>query len=290
MMTSSLARLGQLAPLFATIAFAATASPSAAVTVDFESPAYMAGNLVGQDGWVAPNHATSPNGTVEVSSVDPLSGGQSLRYARTNTNLGPFSAADVTKADVITVAADGTPAADLSASFLISSTSLFGQGVGYGAVGFFLSPDGINGQTPIGIQLNNAGSSIPSIEVFADYPGVGPAYGYLGGSQPAAAFPEGETLEFNLDVDFDSSTFTVAYRNATVGGAFSSPAGPYAFAGAFPAGSGGAIDVDVIATFRFGAGQIDDITLTGNVIPEPATLGLSLVGVAAMYLYRRKRA
>lgn len=260
------------------------------VVVDFENPPYVAGSPIGQDGWAAPNHATSPNGTVEVSSIDPLSGGQSLRYARTNTNLGPFSAADVTKADVIRVAADGTPAADLSASFLISSTSLSAQGVGFGAVGFFLSPDGVGGQTPVGIQLNNAGSSIPSIEVFANYPGVGPAYGYLGGSQSAAAFPEGDTLEFNLDVDFDSSTFTVAYRNATAGGEFSSPAGPYSFASDFPAGPGGAIDIDVIASFRFGAGQIDDITLTGNVVPEPATLGLTFVGVAATYLHRRKRA
>jgi len=261
-----------------------------AVTVDFESPAYAAGGIAGQDGWVVTSYAATPNGTLEVSATGPLSGGQSIRYARTNTNLGPFSAADVTKADVVTVVADGTGAADLNASFLISASSLANQSLGFGAVSFFLSPNGVGGQTPIGIQLNNAGSSIPSIEVFANYTGVGPAFGYLGGTQPAAAFPEGNTLEFDLDVDFDSSTFTVAYRNVTAGGAFSSPAGPYAFASGFPAGPGGAIGVDVIAGFRFGAGQLDDVTLTGNLVPEPTTLGLGLASVAAMCLHRRKRA
>lgn len=267
---------------------AGSGSVASAVTLDFENPPYAAAGVVGQDGWVVNSYAATPNGTVEVSGAAPLAGGQSLRYARTNSNLGPFSAADVSKADVITVAADGTPDADLNASLLISANSLASEGFGFGALGVFLSNDGVNGATPLGVQLNNAGSSIPSIEVFAN---IGGAVGwhYFGGSQPAAAFPEGDTLEFALDVDFDSKSYTVAYRNVTAGGALTSPAGPFNFAVDFPANPDGTFTVDVIASLRFGAGQIDDVTLSGNVIPEPTTLSLGVLGLGVMWVLRRKR-
>jgi hypothetical protein len=61
------------------------------------------------------------------------------------------------------------------------------------------------------------------------------------------------------------------------------------FASPFVANPHGAYDVGVIAGFIFGAGKIDDITFTGNIVPEPATLGLGLAGVVAFCLYGRKR-
>jgi hypothetical protein len=263
---------------------------ASAVTVDFESPSYATGTIDGQEGWAVPGYAVTTNGSLEVSEVSttgPLAGAQSLSYTRTEAGLAA-TARDVFKADVVTVAKDGTPAPDLNASFLISSSSLATQGMGFGVDGFFLSPNGAGGSTPIGILLRNAGSSIPGIEEFADN-GGSPAFFYFGGSLAAAAFPENDTLEFEIDVDFDSSTYAVAYRNVTTGGPLTPSGITRGFALAYPANPNGTYDVDVIAAFRYGAGRIDNITLTGNIVPEPATLGLSLAGVAAMCLRRRNR-
>jgi len=266
---------------------AATSSRIAeAVTVSFENPPYAAGAVIGQDGWAATAYFPALNGTLVVSSTNPLAGSQSLSYTRTEAGLAN-NGSDVVKADVVTIAKDGTPAADLSASFLISSTSLSNQGMGFGIDGLFLTPTGGSGSTPIGIRLNNAGSSIPSIEEFADF-GGSPAFYYFGGSLAAAAFPESDTLEFDIDVDFDSSTYTVDYRNVTTGTPFVSSRFTRGFAVPYPSNPDGTFDVDVIAAFRYGAGRIDNITLSGNVVPEPATLGLSILGVALAGLTRRK--
>jgi hypothetical protein len=266
---------------------AACGAAASAVVVDFESPPYAAGTIDGQEGWALPGYATVVNGTLEVSATSPLAGAQSLRYTRTEAGLAG-TARDVFKADVVTIAKDGTSAPDLNASFLISATSLASQSMGFGLDGLYLSPNGADGSTPIGIRLNNAGSSIPSIEEFADF-GGSPAWFYFGGSLAAANFPESNTLEFDIDVDFDSSTYTVAYRNVTAGTPFASSGFTRGFALPYPANPNGTYDVDVIAAFRYGAGHIDNITLTGNIVPEPATLGLSLAGVAAMCLRRRNR-
>ena len=266
---------------------AACAPVAKAVTVSFESPTYTAGGVVGQDGWGVTSYFPTLNGSVEVIATNPLAGMHSLSYTRTEAGLAP-NGSDVVKADVVTVAKDGTPAADLNASFLISSSSLSAQGMGFGVNGLFLSPSGASGVTPVGIRLTNAGSSIPSIEEFADF-GGSPAFFYFGGSLAAAAFPENDVLEFNIDVDFDSSSYTVAYRNITSGGALTPSGFTRGFAVPYPANPNGTFDVDVIAAFRFGAGKIDNITLSGNLVPEPATLGMSALTVASAICFGRWR-
>ena len=262
-------------------------SVAKAVTVSFENPPYAMGGIVGQDGWAAAGYFPAPNGSLEVSATSPLSGGQSLSYIRTEAGLAG-NGTDVVKADVVTVAKDGTPAADLSASFLISSSSLSAQGMGFGVNGLYLSPAGVSGVTPIGIRLNNAGSSIPSIEEIADF-GGSPAFFYFGGTLAAASFPENDILEFDIDVDFDSSTYTVGYRNVTTGGAFISSGFTRGFAVPYPANLNGTFDVDVIAAFRFGAGKLDDIQFSGNLVPEPSTLAMCVVaGVSAIGCCRKR--
>lgn len=258
-----------------------------AVTVSFENPSYVAGSVVGQDGWGVTSYFPTLNGSVQVSATNPLAGAQSLSYTRTEAGLAP-NGSDVVKADVVTVAKDGTPAADLNASFLISSSSLSAQGMGFGISGLFLSPAGASGVTPIGIRLNNAGSSIPSIEEFADF-GGSPAFFYFGGSLAAASFPENDALEFNIAVDFDSSSYTVAYRDVTSGGALVTSGFTRGFALPYPANPNGTFDVDVIAAFRYGAGKIDNINLTGNLVPEPSTLGLCVLAGAFAALSLKKR-
>jgi hypothetical protein len=267
------------------LCFVGSVRRAAAVTVDFENPPYAAGPIAGQDGWAVTAYFPTPNGTLDVSTTNPLAGGQSLNYTRTEAGLAG-NGSDVFKDNVLTVAKDGTPAADLSATFLISSTSLSAQGMGFGVDGLFLSPDGANGATPIGIRLNNAGSAIPSIEIFADF-GGSPAWFYFGGTLAAAAFPENDALEFQIDVDFDSSTYEVAYRDATTNTPFVSSGSTRGFAVPYPANSNGTFDVDVIAVFRFGAGKIDSISLSRNV-PEPAGLGLFVSGLVSISLVSRK--
>lgn len=258
-----------------------------AVTVSFESPTYAAGSVVGQDGWGVTGYFPTLNGSVEVSATNPLAGMQSLSYTRTEAGLAP-NGSDVVKANVVTVAKGGTPAADLNATFLISSSSLSAQGMGFGVSGLFLSPSGASGVTPIGIRLTNAGSTIPSIEEFADF-GGSPAFFYFGGSLAAASFPENDVLEFNIDVDFDSSSYTVAYRNVTNGGALTPSGFTRGFAVPYPANPNGTFDVDVIAAFRFGAGKIDNIRLSGNLVPEPATLGMSALAAASAICFCKRR-
>lgn len=264
-----------------------SAQVAQAVTVSFESPSYTSGNVVGQDGWGATGYFPTLNGSVEVSTSSPLAGLRSLSYTRTEAGLTP-NGSDVVKADVVTVAKGGTPAADLNASFLISASSLSTQGMGFGVSGLFLSPSGASGVTPIGIRLTNAGSTIPSIEEFADF-GGSPAFFYFGGSLAAAAFPENDVLEFSIDVDFDSSTYTVAYRNVTNGGALTSSGAVRGFAVPYPANPNGTFDVDVIAAFRFGAAKIDNIRLTGNLVPEPSALGMCVFAGASAVLSSRRR-
>jgi hypothetical protein len=272
--------------LFAGAACAAVPSASA-VDLSFENPPYTPGNVLGQDGWSATGYFPTLNGTVEISSTSPLAGSQSLSYTRTEAGLAP-NGADVVKADVVTVFKDGTPAVDLNATFLISSTSLSAQGMGFGIDGLFLSPAGASGATPIGIRLTNAGSTIPSVEIYADNGGSA-AFFYFGGSLAAAAFPENDTLEFSIDVDFDSSTYNVAYRNVTTGSPFVDSGSVRGFASSYTANANGTYDVDVIAAFRYGAGRIDNIRLTGNIVPEPAAAGLAGLTVGAAAAYRRRR-
>jgi hypothetical protein len=271
----------------------AHAQIASAVTVDFENPPYAAGDVVGQGGWSVAPYFPTPNGTVTVSTTSPLAGSQSLSYTRTELGLAP-NGADVLKPGVAIIANDGTGAADLTASFLISSSSLSPQGLGFGVVGLNLrsSNAGSSDNPSIAIQLNNAGYAESSIEEFAGIGGFGgpAAWHYFGGALAAAFFPEHDTLEFKVDVDFDSSTYTTAYRNVTAGDvAFTNSGSVRGFAVPFPTDSNGHYSVDVIAAFRYGAGQIDDITLSGNIIPEPATLGLSLASAVALALVRRRR-
>ena len=56
------------------------------------------------------------------------------------------------------------------------------------------------------------------------------------------------------------------------------------FAVPYPANPDGTFDVDVIAAFRYGAGKIDNITLSGNVVPEPSALGLCILAGASAIL------
>lgn len=274
---------------WAVLLTAACCAPNVgAVTIDFEDPPYTDGvDIAGQDSWVLNSYASAAHGTVVSSSTSPLADSQSLRYTRTDTNLSAFSAGDVSKPDVIIVPTDGTSAADLTAGFQIAATSRSADGNGFGQVGFFLSNDGFNGATPFGVALNNAGSNIPSIEVFRNGSG-GAGFYFLGADQPSSAFPEGDTIEFDLGIDFDTQMFTVAATNASTGVPFSAPSGPFAFAVPFPANPDGTYSVDTLAFLRFGAGQIDNITLTA-AIPEPATCVLALAGVAALVAVRRVR-
>lgn len=286
-MSKSFARPCRWLLALTALSTAAGAEVAKGVTVSFESPLYTAGNVLGQDGWAATGYFPTLNGSVQVSTTGALAGVQSLSYTRTEAGLAP-NGSDVVKADVAKIAKDGTPAPDLSASFLISSSSLSAQGMGFGISGLFLSPAGASGVTPIGIRLNNAGSSIPSIEEFADF-GGSPAYFYFGGTLAAAAFPENDALEFEIDVDFDSSTYTVGYRNVTTGGAFTNSGFTRGFAVPYPANPDGTFDVDVIAAFRYGAGKIDNITLSGNIVPEPTGLGMCVLAGASALLFCKKR-
>src|SRR4029078_4996690 len=66
------------AAALAIVLVVAGARPVAAIALDFENPPYTTGSVVGQDGWALTGYFPTLNGTVNVSTTNPLAGSQSL--------------------------------------------------------------------------------------------------------------------------------------------------------------------------------------------------------------------
>jgi hypothetical protein len=257
-------------------------------TIDFEDPAYLSGaSVVGQAGWalnsyVGPGKFLAVNGDVEVNASSPLSGNQSLTYQQTISPGGNGGGVDVSKADVITVTKNGDSSADVVASFLIQVDA---NSIRNGQAGVFFSFNGLNGNSPIGILLNdvNGTAGTGRIEPLD-----------AGGFNVAAAQPYigNDVLEFQFGINFDGLDYDISYRNVTAGGAFvkmigSGAGGRFKFnGGAFPDdGDGLSYSIDVGTLFRGGYGQVDQITLTA--VPEPNSV-LLLTFCAAITVYGRR--
>ena len=266
------------------------APAASAVDIDFEDPPYAAGGtIIGQEGWATNAYVLADpffggmiNGTVDISTSNPLAGAQSVLYQQTidPPNAGVTGASDVGKAGAIVAAEHGTDAVDLTASFLLQTDA---NAVGNGAVGFFL---GQGGRSPIFLLINNASSSGNTGDILVGQDAPGPVLSNLG------AYQANDVLEFTFGVDLDSQSYDVFLRNASAGTAATQliGAGPN---GRFPFFGGAIVDdgdgktytLDASLLLRGGIGRIDDISLTA--IPEPATAGLALLGLVAMSLLRR---
>lgn len=265
------------------MAFAPNAS---AVTIGFEDPQYVPGPLEGQQGWVSNSYNPALggiNGTVEVSTLQPLAGTQSLLYTQT----GGTGSSDVSKAAVVSTPSEGTTAADLTGSVLLQADA---NTQGTGQLGLFLSPDAFNGLSPIGILLEGANSATAAGNILV----LDGSFGDTGGFRNVGSYDPNRIAEFVYGVDFDNSTYDLAFRymgdpsfTPLAGGG---PNGSFTFFGtspAFPAEADGTYSVDVGTFLRSGVGRIDNITL--NPIPEPGTLGLALLGIGGLALRRRRR-
>lgn len=242
-MNSSLPRLVQLTPLLAAVVCASIAGRCAAETIDFESPTYTLGNLIGQDDWAKNAYFGDLNGDVLVSGSSPLSGGQSLSY--TQTIAGGFS--DISKANAILVSA-GVSGADVTLSYVIKATASIETPVG----GLFLGAGAGGGASPIFARVNggilevgSAGAIVPINSFF---------------------FEAGERIKMTYEVDFDNSTMNFIAENLDFGETFSQSYPFFAPYGS-PSGPNGEYQVDVGAFLRGGNVQIDDIVLTAGVGP-----------------------
>lgn len=263
---------------FFALAFTQTAT---AVTIGFEPPTYSPGSLLGQDGWQLNSYngqiLGGLNGDVVVSTSAPLAGGQSLLYTQT----GGAGATDVSKANVVSAVNGGTSAADLTGSVLIQAGP---NTNGNGQIGLFLGPDAVNGTSPIGVLVEGGASPTPGVIYVLDATNPGSPF------RPVGTYVPNNVFEFAYGVDFDSSSYAVAYRNLTAGDAVFTPVaggnpdGSFAFVGSFPAEGDGTYSVDVGAFLRDGVGRIDNVSL----IPEPGTLGFGLLAVSGLALRRRR--
>jgi hypothetical protein len=254
-----------------------------AIAIDFET--YSTGSLFGQDNWESNSYngfiLGGLNGDVVVSTSAPPAGSRTLLYTQT----GGRGATDVCKANVISITPNGTSAPELGGSVLLRADP---NANGNGQVGLFLGPDAVNGTSPIGVLIEGSGAGVAYVidNNWATQTGGNPF-------RPNGAYVSGHVLEFAFQVDFDSSSYQVAYRDVTagepsftplVGG---NPDGSAAFFGSFPAEPNGTYSVDVGVFLRDGIGRVDNITL--NAIPEPGTLGLAGLVVSAGVAWTRRR-
>ncbi len=265
----------------------AAAQTASAVTIGFEPlEGYVPGSLVPQQGWVFNSYVGTPNGTVEVSTVSPLAGSQSLRYTQTTSGLF----ADVSKANVVSTPSQGTTTDDLTGSVLLSADANSQAG---GQLGLFLSPDAFNGATPIGILLEGANSASGTGNILI----IDNTYAQTNTNpfRPVGSYVPNNVYEFVFGVDFDNANYSIAYRNLTAGETAFTPAagggpdGSFTFFGGFASEGDGSFSVDTGTFLRGGVGQIDNITLEQAPIPEPTTLGLAMLGLGGLALRRRSQ-
>ena len=253
---------------------------------NFENPPYVAGGtLVGQDGWATggyvladPFFGGAVNGTVDISTTNPLVGAQSVLYNQTAVLGGNTGASDVGNAAAVVGVEDGSSAVDITASFLIQVNDNALGAANNGSMGFFL---GRGGNSPIIILLVNAGPTSGDI-LIGDGPGL-PDRGDFDGN---------DVLQFDLGVDLDGQNYEVSVRNLTAGTpltalAGSGPGGRFPFfGGVIPSdGDGVTYTLDTALIFRSGVGRIDSVSAVA--VPEPAAMALSLLGLAAVGLFRR---
>jgi hypothetical protein len=262
------------------------------VGADFENPPYVSGaNLEGQDGWVlnsyvGPGKFLELNGDVTVSADSPLAGSQSLLYNETAPLVGNGGGADASKANVITVVKNGTTAVDLRASVLMQVDA---NVIRNGQVGLFFSFNAFNGNSPIGVLLNNVNSATGSGRIEPlDQNGFN-----IVAAQP---YVPNNVLEFRFGIDFDTLEYELSYRDLTAGGPLVPMVGlgvavPGRFrftGGSFPSdGDGQTFTVDVGTLLRGGTGRIDDLIFTA--VPEPTSFGLGIVAFCGLLSVRRSR-
>lgn len=271
-------RCGRNIALLSAVVAGLAACTASAATINFEAPTYAPGNLIGQDGWTLNSYANTagsstanPNGsTLTVSTDSPLSGSQSVFYDQ--TTYGAVN--DVSRAAIATVAADGTPAADFTASAIMrvdANAALPGQ------LGVFFGDNTVNGFEPINLLLNQVSSATLSGNYEVAYNG---AYQIVGSYTPD------DTVKATFSVDLDSSTYSISVDDLTAG--TTTPLGTFPFLQAIAAAP--TVNLGVGLLLRAGTGEVDDITVTPlTAVPEPTTLGTTMAALGAMALIRRRR-
>ena len=280
----------RIASLIVALAIAGFARSALGVEIDFEDPPYATGTIVGQNGWETNGYIFADpffgtpgvvNGTVEISTTAPLAGSQSVLYSQTIVppGAGGSGASDVGQAAAVVGVEDGTPAADITASFLLQADA---NPVGNGSMGFFL---GQGGRSPVFLLVNNINSGAGTGDVLVGHDAVLPSFG---------SYVPNDVYEFTIGVDLDNQNYDVFARNVTAGTLAAQLAGPGAdgkfpfFGGAISDdGDGVTYTLDASLVLRGGTGRIDDLSLVG--VPEPATLGIAMLALIAFIGTRPKR-
>ncbi|WP_428306219.1 beta strand repeat-containing protein [Lacipirellula sp.] len=242
MTSSRLLRAGQASAFLAIACVAIAVNSAAAVTFNFESPTYVAGPLVGQDGWIKNTYYGDPNGAVTVSSTAPLGGAQSISYVEATAG----GLADVGRLGAIAV--QDIQGTDVTLSYTIKGTT----GVSGPNGGVFIGNGAPFGASPIFARLNGGVVEVGSAGAFV------PVNAFF--------FSPGETIKMTYEIDFGLGSMNLILENL-VGGEIASQVYPF-FAGyGAPTGPNGEYNIDLGIFFRGGNVTVDDITLTAGVGP-----------------------
>jgi hypothetical protein len=267
------------AVLTSAVAVLASASLASANTIiyqtGFESPDYSLGNLIGQNNWQQFD-ADLPfaNVTVQDSIVRPITGGsQAVKFQPMGPSADPYTDfTDVWSSDSAVSSAHiaNEPIVRIQWDMMREALST-GSGAAATTGG---------GAWGIDVYDTNANNLALTISVYDDM--IGP--GISGTDESLAqvfldeASARGTWDTYAVEIDYTSRTYTVFINGNLVGS-------PLALNAAADNGIG---DVDFLSWTRgTDSAYFDNLLITTNAVPEPASL--SLVAAAGMLLARRRR-
>lgn len=248
---------------------------SAASFVNFEDPPYLAGSIVGQDGWTSNSYGdngnTAPNANIVAAGA--LSGSQSVSILGA-AGVDNFSTAHDISRGLTDFFVDQGPGNDLELSLLFRKGAT-GTGV------FGLSEDGFNGGTPDFVFVSDT-----TIKAF----GAGATTTDIGSYVPDHLFA------FVLGFDLLGNTYDVRWRDVTANGTFTTPflINQYFEGGGGFLGDSGDPTTLTDPDFLLGARNsgtnsfFDDVRLYS--VPEPGSCSIMAIGATLLSGRRRRQA
>ena len=267
------------AVLTSAVAILASASISSANTIiyqtGFEAPGYTVGNLIGQNNWQQFD-ADLPfaNVTVQDGVVRPITGGlQAVKFQAMGPSADPY--ADFTNVWSSDSAVSSAHIANEPIVWIQWDMMREALSSGSGA-----SATTSGGSWGIDVYDTNANNLALTISVYDDMigPGISGTDDSLAQVFLSEASERGTWDTYAIEIDYTSRSYTVFINGNLVGSPLTLNA----------AADNGIGDVDFLSWTRgTDSAYFDNLLITTNAVPEPASLGL--IGSTGMLLARRRR-